>query len=327
MQKTILEAYREAILHEMETDENVIVIGEDVGIGSTFGLYTKMLGRFGEDRIIDTPISEIALSGAAVGAAIAGKRPIVDFQFSDFIFCAMDQMVNQAAKMCYLTEGRFSIPITVCLPVGVNRRGAHHSQCIESIFMNVAGIKIVTPATPYDAKGLLASAIRENNPVLVCQHKLLYSVGKSGGQDWLCKDVPDEAYQIPLGKAAVVREGGDVTIVANMLMLHKAVEAAERLAEKNVQVEVIDPRTIKPLDVDTIYQSVKKTGRLVIVEECPVTGGWGNEAISAVAERMDSHFAVRRLGCAETPMPYAEVLENAVIPQVEKICETVLAIG
>lgn len=325
MQKTILEAYREAILHEMEADDDVIVIGEDVGIGSTFGLYTKMLARFGEDRVIDTPISEIALSGAAVGAAIAGKRPIVDFQFADFIFCAMDQMVNQAAKMCYLTEGRFPVPLTVCLPVGANRRGAHHSQCVESFFMNAAGIKIVAPATPYDAKGLLAGAIRDNNPVLVCQHKLLYSVGKGGQPDWLCRDVPDEAYQIPLGEAAVVREGADVTIVATMLMLHRAMEAAERLAAKNVRAEVIDPRTVKPLDVDAIHRSVKKTGRLVVVEECPVAGGWGNEVVAGVAERMDSHFAARRLGCAETPMPYAEALENAVIPQVDKICETVLA--
>lgn len=321
---SVLEAYREAINQEMERDPDIFVIGEDVQIGGSFGLYTKMVDRFGHERILNTPISEIAYTGMAIGAAMAGKKAIIDFQFSDFIFCAMDQFVNQAAKMHYMSDGQVNVPVIACLPVGANRRGAQHAQCNESIFMNVPGLKIVCPATPYDAKGLIISAIRDPNPVLVFQHKLLYSSGRSDLPAWLDQGVPEEAYMIPIGKGRVVRAGSDVTIVASMLMLYRAMEAAEKLSKCGIKAEVIDPRTIVPLDIELIAKSVSKTKKLVIAEECPVTGGWGSEIVAGVCEAVGEYIQVKRIGSADCPMPYAEVLEKEVIPQTEDIYNTIL---
>ena len=320
---TVLEAYKEALKQEMELDPSVLVIGEDVRIGGPYAIYKGMVDIYGEDRVINTPISEIAYTGMAIGAAMKGKRPVIDFQFGDFVFSAMDQLANQAAKMHYMSDGQLQVPLTVCLPVGANRRGAQHSQCTESVFMNIPGMKIVVPSSSYDAKGLTIAAIRDNNPVLVYQHKLLYGMGKGNSmRKELCYDVPEEAYAMPLGSARVCREGKHATVVATQLMLIRTLEAADRLAEKGIEVEVIDPRSIMPFDTQTVAASAKKTGVLVAVEECPTFGGWGNEAIASVSERV-SGLSVIRIGEKNTPIPYATVLENEVIPTVDRIEEEI----
>lgn len=320
---TILEALREAHMQEMEMEQDVFLIGEDVQIGGGFAVSKGLVNKFGKDRVVNTPISETGFTGLAIGAAMMGMRPIVEYQFGDFVFCAMDQIVNEAAKLGYMSAGQVKVPITFRLPVGANRRGAQHAQCTESIFANVAGLQIVTPATPYDAKGLLASAIRSDRPVLFYEHKLLYGFGglKENMPGEMNGHVPEEAYTVPFGEAVVRREGYDVTVVANMLMLHRAIAAAEKLAEEGIEVEVIDPRTIAPIDIKTIARSVVKTGRLVVVEECQVAGGWGNDVVAGVCEAVDRKVSVKRIGNAPVPIPYAVDLENYVIPNVEKIVE------
>jgi pyruvate dehydrogenase E1 component beta subunit len=320
-----VEALREAIEQEMAADGKVFLIGEDVRIGGGFSVSRRLVDRFGEKRVLDTPISEIAFTGLATGAAMSGMRPIVEYQFGDFVFCAMDQIVNEAAKLRYMSAGQVSVPITFRLPVGANRRGAQHAQCTESIFMNVPGLNIVTPSTPYDAKGLLIAAIRSENPVLFYEHKLLYSFGgaRNGQMESLNRPVPNEPYTIPFGKAAVRREGRDVTVVANLLMLHRALLAAERLQKEGIETEVIDPRTLVPLDIETIKESVHKTGRILVVEECQPTGGWANEVIAGVAEASTAPLLYRRLGTAPTPIPYTTNLENFVIPSVDRIAECI----
>jgi pyruvate/2-oxoglutarate/acetoin dehydrogenase E1 component len=316
-----VEALREAIVQEMAADGKVFLIGEDVRIGGGFSVSRGLADRFGEKRVLDTPISEIAFTGLAIGAAMSGMRPIVEYQFGDFVFCAMDQIVNEAAKLRYMSAGQVSVPITFRLPVGANRRGAQHAQCTESIFMNVPGLYIVTPSTPYDAKGLLIAAIRNANPVLFYEHKLLYSFGgtRNGQLAGLKRPVPNEPYTVALGKAAVRREGRDVTVVANLLMLHRSLQAAEQLHEEGIEAEVIDPRTLVPLDTETIRKSVQKTGRILVVEECQPTGGWANEVIAAIAEVTTASVLYRRLGTAPTPIPYTTSLENFVIPDVGRI--------
>ena len=320
-----VEALREAIEQEMGADGKVFLIGEDVRIGGGFSVSRGLVDRFGEKRVLDTPISEIAFTGLAIGAAMSGLRPIVEYQFGDFVFCAMDQIVNEAAKLCYMSAGQVDVPITFRLPVGANRRGAQHAQCTESIFMNVPGLYIVTPSTPYDAKGLLIAAIRNENPVLFYEHKLLYSFGgtKNGQLESLNQPVPNEPYTIPFGKAAVRREGQDVTVVANLLMLHRALQAAEQLQKEGIEAEVIDPRTLVPLDIETIRESVHKTGRILVVEECQPTGGWANEVIAGMAESTAVPVLYRRLGTAPTPIPYTTNLENFVIPSVDRIAECI----
>jgi acetoin:2,6-dichlorophenolindophenol oxidoreductase subunit beta len=321
----IVEALREALEQEMARDPGVFIIGEDVAIGGGFAVTRGLIDTFGEGRILDTPISEIGFTGLAIGSAMSGMRPVVEYQFGDFVFCAMDQIVNEAAKLRYMSAGQVKVPITFRLPVGANRRGAQHAQCTESIFMNVPGLKIATPSTPCDAKGLLISAIRDDNPVLFYEHKLLYGFG--GPKDRTLPGDPEEVleapYAIPFGKAVVRREGSHATLVANLLMLHRSLVAAEQLAiEEGITVEVIDPRTLAPLDIDTILQSVRKTGRLIVVEECQPTGGWGNEVIAGVCERLHGLTAVKRIGTSHTPIPYSESLENFVVPTVERIKES-----
>jgi pyruvate dehydrogenase E1 component beta subunit len=320
-----LEALREALEQEMEADAKVFLVGEDVRIGGGFSVSRGLVGRFGEKRILDTPISEIAFTGLAIGAAMSGMRPIVEYQFGDFVFCAMDQIVNEAAKLRYMSAGQVSVPITFRLPVGANRRGAQHAQCTESIFMNVPGLYIVTPSCPYDAKGLLISAIRSENPVLFYEHKLLYPFGgvRDGLPEVLNRPVPEEPYSLPFGKAGVRRKGREVTVVANMLMLHRALRAAEQLHEEGIEAEVIDPRTLVPLDMETIGESVRKTGRLLVVEECQPAGDWGNEVIAGIAEASREPVRYRRLGTAPTPIPYTTNLENFVIPDAARIAECV----
>jgi pyruvate/2-oxoglutarate/acetoin dehydrogenase E1 component len=319
----MVEALREALEQALAADPGAFLVGEDVRIGGGFGVSRGLVERFGKTRVLDTPISEIAFTGLAIGAAMSGMHPVVEYQFGDFVFCAMDQIVNQAAKLRYMSAGQVSVPVTFRLPVGANRRGAQHAQCTESIFQNVPGLCIATPATPYDAKGLLLGAIRGRDPVLFYEHKLLYPFGgsRSEGPETLNGEVPEEPYDLPFGGAALRREGRELTVVANLLMLHRAMAAAEALAREGISVEVIDPRTLVPLDVQSICASVRKTGRLLVVEECQPTGGWGNEVIAAVAEELGAGCLLRRLGTAPTPIPYTTSLESYVIPDAARIAE------
>jgi pyruvate/2-oxoglutarate/acetoin dehydrogenase E1 component len=316
----VLEALREALQQEMEQDPSIFIIGEDVRIGGGFAVCKGLAERFGEERVLDTPISEIGFTGLAIGSAMSGMRPVVEYQFGDFVFCAMDQIVNEAAKLRYMSAGQVKVPITFRLPVGANRRGAQHAQCSESIFMNVPGLHIVTPSNPYDAKGLLIGAIRSDNPVLFYEHKLLYGYSGEESSGALWTEVPEDTYELPFGKAALRREGNHVTLVSNLLMLHRSLIAAQQLEkEEEISVEVIDPRTLVPLDVTTIAKSAGKTGCLVVVEECQPTGSWGSEVIASVCEHLKGTIRVKRIGTPPTPIPYTTCLENYVIPDVERI--------
>src|ERR1035437_4276016 len=260
---TYLEALREAMVQEMRLDKEVFLIGEDIGTyGGAFGVSKGMLEEFGAERIRDTPISEAAIAGAATGAALMGMRPVMEIMFMDFLTISMNQLVNQAAKMRFMFGGKCSIPMVIRAPSGSGTgAAAQHSQSLEAWFVNVPGIKVVAPSTPYDAKGLLISAIRDNNPVLFMEHKLLYR---------LKGPVPEESYSIPLQSAEVKRQGRDLTIVAYSIMAPRALEAAEKLAAEGIEVEVVDPRCLKPLDTDTIIRSVSKTGRVLITHEAPL---------------------------------------------------------
>ena len=328
---SIGEAIREAIAEEMERDERVFLIGEDIGIpggfGGAFGVYLGLPERFGRERIIDTPISEKAIAGAAVGAAMMGMRPIPDLQYSDFVFECMDEIVNQAAKMRYMSGGKLKVPLVLRLPVGASNRGAQHGQSPESYFIHVPGLKVVCPSDAYHAKGIMKTAIRDDDPVLVFEHKLLYgSKGRegAGGMD-LTAHVPTEEYLVPIGKAIVKRQGADVTVVATHLTLYRCLAAAEVLAAEGIECEVIDPLSLLPLDVDTIYSSVDKTGRLVIAHEDTYTGGWGAELAARVAEdRFASLRApIRRITGHDVPLPVAPTLEDAVVPDIGRITEQI----
>ncbi len=324
---TIAEALREAIAEEMRRDESVFLIGEDIGVeggfGGAFGVYLGLTDEFPRERILDTPISEKAIAGAAVGAALMGMRPIADMQYSDFLFECMDELVNQAAKMRYMSGGKLKVPLVMRAPVGATNRGAQHGQSPESYFVHVPGLKVVCVSDAYHAKGLLKSAVRDDNPVLLFEHKLLYgSKGRqaAGGLD-LTAEVPEEEYLVPIGKAVVKRPGAHVTVVATHLSLYRSLAAAEELSQEGVECEVIDPLTLLPLDTETLWASLRKTGRLVIVHEDTLTGGWGAEvAARAVEECLYSLEApVRRVAAHDVPLPFAPVLEQAVVPSVERI--------
>src|SRR5438477_2325423 len=288
---TLVEALREALAEEMRRDGRVILLGEDIGVEGGFGgAFTVTLGlerEFGHDRVLDTPISEAAIAGVAAGAAMGGLIPVADVQYGDFLFIAMDQLANQAAKMRYMSGGQITVPMVFRAPVGATTRGAQHGQSLESFLMHVPGLKVACPSNPYDGKGLLKTAIRDPNPVIFFEHKLLYgskgSRKEAGGFDVLGM-VPEKEYLVPFGEAKIVRAGRDVTIVANLLMVHKSVLAAKALEETGVDAEVIDVRTLVPLDKATIFGSVEKTGRLVIVEEGNLTGGWGAEVAALAAD-------------------------------------------
>ncbi|HLV34126.1 MAG TPA: alpha-ketoacid dehydrogenase subunit beta [Spirillospora sp.] len=320
---TIVQALREAIREEMRRDNDVFVMGEDIRIGGSFLFTLGLLDDFGPDRVLNTPISEAGFVGLAIGAAIQGMRPVVDFQYGDFLFTAFDQIVQQCTKLRYMSGGQVKIPLVFQMPTGASGRGAQHANNMESFFFHIPGIKIVTPATPYDAKGLFKSAIRDDNPVLFCVHKHLYgSKGRKLVESSVSRThVPEEEYLIPLGVADVKRAGTDVTVVANSLMLHRAVNVAEALSEEGISVEVIDPRTLVPLDIDPIIESVKKTSRLVIVEESNLRGGWGAEVAALVAEHALGYLdaPVRRVAAPDVPIPFAPVLETAVIPDEARI--------
>ncbi|PZF85652.1 alpha-ketoacid dehydrogenase subunit beta [Jiangella anatolica] len=313
----------------MERDPRVFLIGEDVGIpggfGGAFGVYLGLPERFGHERIIDTPISEKAIAGAAVGAALMGLRPIPDMQYSDFLFECMDELVNQAAKMRYMSGGKLSVPLVMRAPVGTANRGAQHGQCPESYFIHVPGIKVVAPSDAYVAKGIIKAAIRDDDPVIVFEHKLLYgSKGReqAGGMD-LTAHVPEEDYVWPIGRAMVKRVGTDATVVATHLTLYRALAAAEELAAEGVSVEVIDPISLQPFDLDTVFASVERTGRLLIAHEDTLTGGWGAELAARVAqERLYSLEApIRRVAAHDVPLPVAPVLEQAVVPTQQRIAD------
>ena len=325
---SIAEALREAIREEMRRDETVFCIGEDIDIEGGFGgAFTVTLGlskEFGHERILDTPISEIMIGGAAVGSAMTGMRPIADVQYGDFILCMMDQLVNQAAKMTYMSGGTAKVPMVLRIPVGATTRGAQHAQSLEAFLTHVPGLKVICPATAYDAKGLLKQAIRDDNPVMVYEHKLLYgSKGNRAEKSAISPvgEVPEEDYTIEFGKAAIRREGKDITIVANLLMMYRAMEAAEILEKEGISCEVIDPRTLVPFDYETLNKSIEKTTRLMIVEEDTKRGGWGAEVAAHVAEEslylLDA--PIKRVAGLDTVIPFAPIMENFVIPSAERI--------
>jgi len=328
---TMAEAIREALREEMLRDERVFLIGEDIGIekgfGGPFGVTKGLSEEFGHERVRDTPISESAIIGAAIGAAMMGMRPVAEVQYGDFIFCAMDQVVNQAAKMRYMSGGQVKIPMVIRIPTGASGRGAQHAQSPEAFFTHVPGLKVAAPSSPYDAKGLLKTAIRDDNPVLFFEHKLLYG-GKGyrserGGVEAV-SDIPEEEYSIPFGVADVKRKGEDVTIVAKLLMVHRSLIAAGKLEEEGISVEVIDPRTLVPFDEETVINSVRKTGRLVIVEEDTKMGGWGSEVAAMIVEEAIDYLdaPVKRVSTMDSPIP-APPLERSVIPDEERIIKAV----
>jgi 2-oxoisovalerate dehydrogenase E1 component len=318
---TFVEALNEALHQEMARDGRVFLMGEDVGlIGGIFAVSRGLRERFGEDRVRDTPISEPCFVGMGVGAAIAGLRPIVEIQIWDFIAMTMDQVVNQAAKFRYMLGGRPAVPLVIRGPQGGGiRLAAQHSQSLEAWFVHVPGLVVIAPSTPYDAKGLLAAAIREDNPVIFLEHKMLYPTKG---------EVPADEYVIPIGRADVKRPGGDVTVVATQGMVPKALAAALELEKEGISVEVIDPRTLVPLDEEAILASVRKTGRLVVAHEAVKRGGWGGELAALVMERAldDLDAPVVRVGARAVPVPYNDNLEKAVIPSREDLIAAIRGI-
>ena len=300
-------AVRDALAEEMERDPDVVLLGEDVRIGGVFNATPELLERFGPNRVIDTPISELAFAGAAFGAAVRGLRPVVEIMFADFLGLVLDTVANQASKYWYLSNGQASVPYTIRTTVGAGGRfGAIHSQTPTGWFMNLPGMKIVAPSNAADAKSLLKSAIRDDNPVLVLEHKLLY--GTTG------EVAAGNGSVEPIGRAAVVRPGRHVTIAAALAMVRTALAAAAELAAGGIEAEVIDLRSLRPLDIDAIAESAGRTGALVAVEEGPPTGGYASEVISAVAER-DRSVRVARVTMPDLPIPFSGVLEDAVVPQ------------
>ena len=317
----IAEALREAIAEEMAADPRVFCIGEDIGVpGGWGGAFTVTLGlekKF-PDRLINTPIAELGFFGLAVGAAMMGLRPIADVQYGDFLFLASDQIVNNAAKMRYMSGGTASVPLVMRAPVGATGRGSQHAQNMERYFTGVPGLKVVAPSNAYDAKGLLKAALRDGNPVLIFEHKLLYGskgARAEGGAVDASSEIPSEDYTVPLDKAALRREGNRVTILAWLLMVHYALQAADEL-----DAEVIDVRTLSPIDWETIGRSVRKTGGVVIVEEGPITGGVGAELAAGIAERWPQ-VRLSRVASPDVPVPFTPVLEQAYRPDVERILQ------
>jgi acetoin:2,6-dichlorophenolindophenol oxidoreductase subunit beta len=312
---TYAEAIREALAIALAADERVFLMGEDIGVyGGAFQVTGDLVDRFGEERVMDTPISELGAAGVAVGAALTGLRPVFEFQFSDFSMLAMEQIVNQAAKLRYMLGGAVNVPVVFRMPTGSGLGGAaQHSQSIEAWFAHVPGLKVVEPSTPHDVKGMLLAAIADPDPVIVFEHKLLY---KTKGP------VPEGDYRVALDRAALRREGSDLTIVASGVMTLRALEAAQKLAEEGIEAEVIDLRSLRPLDRDMIIGSVKKTTRLLTVYEGVKTLGLGAEVSALVAESEAFDYLdapILRLGGAEAPIPYSPALELAAVPQVEDI--------
>jgi pyruvate dehydrogenase E1 component beta subunit len=309
------QAIQEAMAIAMDMDERVFLMGEDIGVyGGAFQVTGDLVERYGTERVIDTPISELGGAGVAVGAAVTGMRPIFEFQFSDFATLAMEQIVNQAAKMRFMLGGEVSVPLVMRFPAGSGTgAAAQHSQSLEAWLGHVPGLKVIQPATPHDAKGMLLAAVADPDPVMIFEHKLLY---KMKGP------VPEGYYTVPIGKADIRREGRDLTIVATSIMVHKALEAAAVLEAEGIDIEVVDLRTIRPMDKQTVIDSVKKTSRLMCVYEAVKTLGIGAEVSAMIAESEAFDYLdapIVRLGGAETPIPYNPELEKAVVPQVPDI--------
>lgn len=316
---TYSEAIREAMCEEMRRDPAVFLMGEDVGVfGGVWGVSHDMLAEFGPERVRDTAISEIAIVGGGLGAAMMGMRPIVEIMFGDFLMCAGDQIANQVAKARFMSGGKANVPLTIRVTTGApGSAAAQHSQSPESWFMNVPGLKIITPSTPADAKGLLKSAIRGQDPVIFFEHKMLYA---------LKGVVPEDAdFMLPFGKAAVMRPGKDVTVIGIGVMAHKALQAAEKLAAEGIEAEVIDPRTLIPLDVQTLVESVAKTGRVVIAHEAHLRAGPGAEISAVLAEQAIEYLdgPILRVAARNVPLPYSPELEQSVLPGVEDIVQAV----
>jgi acetoin:2,6-dichlorophenolindophenol oxidoreductase subunit beta len=315
---TFAQALNDAHKVEMERDPKIYVAGEDVGVyGGIFGVTAGLLDQFGDKRVKDTPITESAIVGTAVGAATVGLRPVIELMFVDFIGVALDQLYNQAAKMKYMFGGKAKIPMVMRATCGAGiGAAAQHSQSLEALFMHLPGLKVVMPSTPYDAKGLLIEAIRDDNPVVFLEHKLLYA---------LEGEVPDGVYTIPFGQVDIKREGKDVTVVATAKMVHTALSAAEKLAADGISVEVVDPRTLCPLDEEGIIESVKKTHRLVIVHEEVKFAGSGAEISAMVAEKAFDYLdaPILRVAAPFCPVPFSAPLEQAFIPSEDQIIEAV----
>ncbi len=314
----MVQAINDALASEMRRDDRVVVLGEDVGkVGGVFRVTAGLYDEFGEDRVLDTPLAEGGIIGTAIGMALYGMRPVPEIQFADFIFPAFDQIVSEAAKMRWRSGGEYSCPMVIRTPVGGGIRGGlYHSQSPEALFIHTAGLKVVCPSNPYDAKGLLLASIRDEDPVLFLEPKRVYRAVKM--------DVPEGDYEVPLGKAKVVREGSDVTIVSWGAMVYEALAAADTAAAEGVDAELIDLRTLWPLDVDTIVESVKKTGRLVVVHEAPKACGFGAEVVQLVNEKAFLHLEAppARVTGWDTPFPYS--MENEYLPLAHRIAPTVL---
>lgn len=320
---TMARAISEAIAQEMERDESVFVMGEDVGVyGGIFGATQGLLDQFGPDRVRDTPISETAFIGMATGAAMEGMRPIVELMFVDFFGVCMDQIYNHMAKNTYMAGGNLKVPVVLTTAMGGGYNdAAQHSQVLYSIFAHTPGLKVVVPSTAYDAKGLMVSAIRDDNPVMYFFHKGLMGLGWMKYPDSTVTDVPEASYTIPLGEADVKREGSDVTIVTLALMVHRSMEAAEMLADEGIEAEVLDLRTLVPLDRQAVIDSVKKTGRLLVVDEDYKSFGMTGEIAATVAEEALDYLdaPVRRLAEPDVPIPFSRPLEQFVLPDAERI--------
>lgn len=315
---TYIQAINDAIHEEMERDPSVIILGEDVGIyGGVFKATYGLLEKFGEERVIDTPIAESMIIGVSVGAALSGLRPVAEIQFADFISPAFDQLVQQAAKLHWRNNGAWKVPMTVRCPYGGGvGGGVYHSQSAEAWFQ-VPGLIVVSPSTPYDAKGLLKAAIRCEDPVIYFEHKKLYRSIK--------EELPEEDYIVPIKKARVARKGKDVTLISFGLMLYRSLEAALKLAEEGIEAEVVDLRTLYPMDKETIFDSVGRTRRAVVIHEAPKTGGIGGEIAAVLAEELfwKLDAPVKRIAGLDTPFPFAPPLENFYLPSVEKIAQGV----
>jgi acetoin:2,6-dichlorophenolindophenol oxidoreductase subunit beta len=317
---TFAEAVVEALWEEMKRDERVFVMGEDVGrFGMVYMAIPKLWKEFGDERMRDTPISEAAIVGFALGAAVTGLRPVAEIMFCDLMAVAMDQIVNQVAKIRYMFGGNIRVPLVIRTTLGgLRRTAAQHSQSLESWFTHIPGLKVVMPSSPYAAKGLLKTAIRDDNPVIILEHQQLM---KTKGP------VPEEEYLLPLGQAEIVREGKDLTVVATSLMVTRVLNAAKELEKYNIDIEVIDPRTLNPLDKKTILSSVQKTGRLLVVHQASRTSGFGAEIGAMVAEEGFEHLVspIRRIGSYDVPVPFSPQMEDFVIPSEQKIVKEIMA--
>lgn len=317
--------YREAVIEamdiEMGRDPKVYLAGEDIGVfGGAFGASAGLLGKYGKDRVIDTPISETAICGMGVGSAVLGYRPIIEIMYMDFIGVCMDEIMNQAAKFSYMFGGQMKVPVTFRMVGGSTVYGAaHHSQCLEALLCHIPGLKVVMPGTPADVKGLIAAAVRDNNPVIVVEHKGLYNMKGL---------VPEGEYLLPIGKAEVVREGEDVTLVTWSLMRHKCIEAAQKLSAEGIECEIIDLRSLRPWDKEAVFNSVKKTNRLIVVHEANKSGGWGAEIVASVAEECIDYIdaPISRIAGPDTTVPFSPPLEEEFRVNADNIIAGVKAI-